>query len=1119
MLNSRTLNYVKMYTYQRLNNIIGWVVWAIASFTYIATMEPTASFWDCGEYILSCFKLEVGHPPGAPFFLLLGRFFTLFAGGDVMNAAMWVNVMSALSSSFTILFLFWTITALAKKMVDKAEGMVTNYGKIIILGSGAVGALAYAFSDSFWFSAVEGEVYAMSSLFTAAVFWAILKWDREDDDDAKNGTSGGVKWLVLIAYLMGLSIGVHLLNLLAIPAIVFIYYFKKFKPSWKGFVITGIVSLLILGGVQNVIIPGIVSLAAHFDLKFVNGFNMPFNSGMIVFFILLLGVIISGIHYSHKQTKGTFNIFVGLTVLLALLSLVCSPGTKDVLVRLFLTGITFGLIFYLKNRHAILNTTLMCFAVLLIGYSSFFMLVIRSQSNTPMDQNNPENPINLLSYLKREQYGDWPILYGQNFNTPLMNEDEDGDGKMDPYVDGEPVYMKDEASGKYVIKDDRIKEIPNYHPDFCTYFPRMWSQQGNHESAYKSWSNMKGRKLIYDSPFSGERETIEKPTFADNVAYFFRYQLGHMYLRYFLWNFSGRQNDIQGHGINAEKDFEGNWITGIPFLDKIRLGPQDQLPESITSNKANNKYYALPLLLGLFGMIFHFSNRWQDAVVVGFMFLLTGLAIVIYLNQYPYQPRERDYAYAASFYAFAIWIGLGVYAVIDMLKSKTKSTVATAAITGLCIVAVPGLMASQNWDDHDRSKRYTARDYAKDYLASCAPNAILFTNGDNDTFPLWYVQEVEGFRTDVRVINLSLAQTDWYIAQMRRQAYDSKPIPGTLKLDAYRQGTRDFVAIRERKELQGFQNIKDVIEFIGKDEDRFKLNLGDKMRNYMPTKKLSVPVDSAAVLKNGTVMLSDTANILDALNWSINKSYIYKNDLLILDILSANNWERPVYFSITTGSDAYLDLMPYFRLEGLAYRLVPLRPTANSRQINVNTEVMYKNVMESYFWGGLDKNEVYMDENNLRMAQTMRIQMITLANALTKEGKKEKALKVLQKCLEVLPEHSVPYCNEPYEYNVYFIQALYEAGGKAEAAKLGHRFFDILEGDIRFLNSFTGKEKNNFQKEIYRKAGLMNEIIVASTENADSATVKDLEMRFKAYETYLLQDNGGGKQPQLPPSK
>lgn len=1094
-----------MNNYWRLNNITGWVVWAIATFTYLATMEPTASFWDCGEYILSCFKLEVGHPPGAPFFLLLGRFFTLFAGGDVLQAAMWVNIMSALSSSFTILFLFWTITELARKLVLKTRELdLTSI--TIILSCGTVGALAYTFSDSFWFSAVEGEVYAMSSLFTAAVFWAILRWDREDDNDTKNGTNSAVKWILLIAYLVGLSVGVHLLNLLAIPAIVIIYYFKKYPFTPKGLIIAGGISILLLGMVQNVIIPGIVNLAAHFDLKFVNDFGLPFNSGMWFFFAALIVSVITGLLYTHKQSKGSFNLFLGVTGLIVLLSLICSTSGKEAFVRLIVGGITLGVIYFLRNKHAALNTAILSFTVLLIGYSSFFILVIRSQSNTPMDQNNPENPINLLSYLKREQYGDWPILYGQNYNTPLSNEDVDGDGRIDPYIDGDPIYMKDTLTGKYVIKDDRKLEIPNYHPDFCNYLPRMWSQQGNHEKAYETWSNLKGRKMQYESPFTGETETIIKPTFGDNMAYLFKYQINHMYLRYFLWNFAGRQNDVQGHGINPEHRIEGNWISGIPFIDAIRLGPQDKLPESVTKNKANNKYYFLPLLLGLFGLFFHFSRSWKDGFVVMLLFLFTGLAIVFYLNQYPYQPRERDYAYAASFYAFAIWIGLGVYSVIDMIKAKLNSAMIPGIIGAVCLVAVPGLMAFQNWDDHDRSNRYTARDFARAYLDSCEPNAILFTNGDNDTFPLWYVQEVEGYRTDVRVVNLSLAQTDWYVSQMRRRAYESAPVPGTLPLDKYRQGQRDFIYVKPRKEIGGFQNIKSVIEFIGKDEDKFKLDLGGKMRNYMPTKNISIPVDSAAVIKNGTVMVSDTANILKSLDWTIEKQYLYKNDLLILDILSANNWERPIYFSITTGSDAYLNLMPYFRLEGLAYRLVPLKSKARPGQINVNTEAMYKNIMEKYQWGGLDKGEVYMDENNLRMAQTMRIQMITLANAFTSEGKKDKALKVLKRCLEVLPEESVPYFNEPYEYNIYFIQALYEAGGKEDAGKLSRRVFEIMEGDVKYLTGFKGSERNTMMKEVYRKVSLMNEVISAANENKDEATAKELELKFKAYEQYFVQE-------------
>lgn len=1036
-----------MDNYKKLNNIMGWLCFVLAAFVYLCTIEPTSSFWDCGEYILSCYKLEVGHPPGAPFFLLLGRFFTLFAGSDPSKAAMWVNVMSALASAFTILFLFWSITMLARKIVAGSVNAAAEISKgqmWAIMGSGFVGAMCYTFSDSFWFSAVEGEVYAMSSLCSAVVFWGILKWDQVANEKFAD------RWIIFIAYVMGLSIGVHLLNLLAIPAIVMIYYFRKYKITRKGVLTAFIVSVLILGGIMNVLIPGIVSLSASFEIFFKNTVGLPFNYGTIIYFALLVGGIVWGIRYS------------------------------------------------LQKKKYVMNTIMLSFTVLLIGYSSFFVLVIRSLANTPMDQNNPENAINLYSYLKREQYGDWPLLYGPYYNSPL--------DAQEPYIDGTPVYKRDDKLGKYVIADNRKEEKPNYDGKFCTLFPRMWSQQNNHEKAYISWADVKGTRYKYNNPFTGEVEDIVKPTFWENIKFFFRYQVSHMYMRYFMWNFVGRQNDTQGHGIEYTSRVEGNWISGIPFIDALFRGNQDKLPESVTTNKANNKYYFLPLLLGLLGLVFHFRKNNQDAFVVLLLFFLTGLAITIYLNQYPYQPRERDYSYAGSFYAFAIWVGLGVLALYDSIRQISNETLRAAGITALCTLAVPVLMASQNWDDHNRSNRYTTLDYARNYLESCQPNAIIFTNGDNDTFPLWYVQEVEGIRTDVRVVNLSLANTDWYIEQLRRKAYESDPIPLTLSLDKYGLGQREWVPIREQKNLAGFQDLKKMIEFVGDDSKKAAMG-GSEGRNFLPTKKFSIPVNKEEVIKNKVVRMQDTAAIMDALEWTISKSYIMKSDLLVLDIISANNWKRPIYFSITTGSDAYMSLQPYFQLEGLAYRLVPLKPDEQN-PLRIATDIMYENTMKKFKWGGLDKNEVYMDENNLRMAQTLRMQMITLAQALIQEGQKDKALQVLKMELQVLPEKNVPYCNEPYEYDQYLIQAFYEAGGYDDANKLSKRFAEILQGDIEYYLSLSGKDKNAMMREVYRKTEMLQRLVTLAKKNGQDATAKELEQILSKYTAYIIPEKG-----------
>lgn len=695
--------------YQRLNNIIGWFIFSIAAFVYLSTIESTASFWDCGEYIACAYKLEVGHPPGAPLFLLIGRFFSLFSFGDPTKVGALVNSVSALCSAFTILFLFWSITVLARKIIDKS-GELTTGRMIAVFGAGAIGALAYTFSDSFWFSAVEGEVYAMSSFFTAIVFWAILKWEREADKPHAD------RWIILIAYLIGLSIGVHLLNLLAIPAIVFIYYFKKYnKITRNSLIITGIISVIILGGIQAGIIPMIVKLAANIELFAVNTLGLPFNSGTILYGILLIGGIVWGLRYTSKKVK------------------------------------------------PILNTVILCFTVILIGYSSFIILVIRSQANPPMDENNPENAVNLLSYLNREQYGTWPIAYGQYFSAPLdmknpysdgspvysqiespphnvKKDSQDVDGTpvyeqsnpQKPYLQKSPVYAKDEIKDRYVITDDRKNSIPNYDDRFCTPFPRMWSNQPNHVTGYKKWTNPKNyQKINTIDPQTGEPTTIEKPTFAQNIWFFLDYQLGWMYSRYFLWNFVGRQNDIQGHGSSDK----GNWITGITPYDEWRIGPQKNLPDGADDNKGKNLLFGLPFILGLIGLFYHIKKDNRNAAVVGLLFFFTGVAIVIYLNQKPYEPRERDYAYAASFYAFAFWIGMGVLAIYDFLEKKMSQTKSAVAATALCLLAVPTIMAKEEWDDHDRSGRYIARDFAANYLNSCAKNAILFTNGDNDTFP------------------------------------------------------------------------------------------------------------------------------------------------------------------------------------------------------------------------------------------------------------------------------------------------------------------------------------------------------------------------------------------------
>ncbi|HET6244396.1 MAG TPA: DUF2723 domain-containing protein [Bacteroidia bacterium] len=1031
--------------YNRINIITGWIVFLVASFVYLATIEPTTSFWDAGEYISTAYKLQVGHPPGAPFFQLAGRFFSMWVAPD--KAAMMVNAMSALSSSFTILFLFWTITMLAKKLLSKTSE-ASSANVYAIMGSGIVGSLAYTFSDSFWFSAVEGEVYAMSSFFTAVVFWAILKWESESDNHRS------VKWIILIAYLVGLSIGVHLLNLLAIPAIVFVYYFKNYAPTRKGFIITGILSIVILGIVQVGIIPGVVSLAAKFELFFINSAGLPFHSGTIIYFILLIGAIVWGLRYTIQKKK------------------------------------------------PIWNTVILSFTMILIGYSSFFLLVIRSNANTPIDENNPENAINLLSYLNREQYGDWPITKGQYYNAPL--------DKRNPYSDGNPVYKEDKEKGKYIITDDRKSSIPNYDPAFSTVFPRMYSSQSNHIAGYKAWGDVKGTP-VRTLNAKGEPEVIQKPTFGENLKFFFRYQVGHMYLRYFFWNFVGRQNDIQNHNGNI---IEGNWMSGIPFIDSIFLGSQEKLPQSMTKNKAMNHFYFLPLILGLLGIFFQFKKAPEDGWVVFLLFFFTGFAIVLYLNQTPYQPRERDYAYAASFYGFAIWIGLGVLYIFDFLNKKLPGKLSAIFTSLVCLVLVPGIMAKEGWNDHDRSGRYTARDFAMNYLDSVEPNAIIFTNGDNDTFPLWYVQEVEGYRTDVRVLNLSLLNTDWYIDQAKRKAYESEPIPFSLTEEKYRQGTRDYVPFYD-KGIQGHVNLKELMDFVGSDDNRTRVQMQTgRMLDYLPTNKFRLLVDSTTVITNNTVPANMADKILPFIDWQMDKSYVLKNELMVLDLLANNNWQRPIYFAITTGPDSYLNLQDYFQLEGLAYRLVPIKNVSTDGQVGrVNTEVMYENLMNKFKWGGMDSKDLWMDENNIRMTMNFRNNFNRLADALLKEGKKDKAIEVLDRAMEVMPAKNVPL----NFFVMYFADTYYKAGATEKANELIKQLGELYIEDLNYYASLDDRYAKTINREMEQGMQILRQVMFMASSNEQEELTEQLQAQLSlipAGKSLLFKDIRGKFFPQ-----
>lgn len=1115
-----------MKNYNRINNIAGWFVFFISAIVFLLTIEPTASFWDCGEFIATCYKLEVGHPPGSPIFMIIGRFFTLFAGGNFTVVPVTINIMSALMSAFTILFMFWTITHLAKKMLLKANEEMSLGQLIAIIGSGFVGGMAFCFSDSFWFSAVEGEVYASSSFFTAIVVWAIMKWENASDEKYAN------RWLVLIAYLMGLSIGVHLLNLLAIPAITFVYYFKKYTVSRVGIFKASAITIAILGGVMYVIIPYTVKIASWFDLLFVNGFGAPFNTGMLVWAIILSASVAALTIYS------------------------------------------------LKKKKVLLNTIMLCVLFILLGYSSFVTTVIRSNANPPLDENDPENAFSLLSYLNREQYGERPLFYGQYYNAPV--------DRQDPYVKGDPNYAP--VNGRYEIADYKMSY--NYDSRFLTFFPRMWSPQKDHISAYKQWGGIKGTP-IQTMNNQGKQEVVYKPTFGENLKYFFTYQCGFMYLRYFMWNFAGRQNDIQGHG----GILKGNWISGIPFVDKMLVGPQENIPESMKHNKGTNKYYMLPFLLGMIGLFYHYKKAKTDFIIVMLLFFFTGLAIVLYLNQYPYQPRERDYAYVGSFYAFAIWIGLGVVPLFNLLRKKLPIVASAGLVTVACTALVPGIMAKENWDDHDRSMRYTSHDFAYNYLMSCAKNAILFTNGDNDTFPLWYLQEVEGVRTDVRVVNLSLFNTDWYIEQVKRKAYDSEPIPSTLTHDKYMQGQRDILFLVDDKNSfidekysknkafeVGYKELFDAMqkvlekstfpdqhkkdyELIMKGHkmmnlfrfkslvnglaqkaniDKYKLNeqavneirvQSDKLveavaaeyvpvdaaikfvaseknsqiqendQDYLPTKKFSIRVNANEVIKNGTVKEKDRNKIIPWVDWTINKSYIMKAEMMVLDILATNNWERPIYFAITVGSDSYMSLEPYFQLEGFAYRLVPIKSSNKDGQIGrVDVDIMYENMMKKFKWGNMENPKVYLDENNVRMIMNLRNSFARLADQLIQENRTEDALKVLERCEQLIPDKIIPY----NYFNLGLINAYYNAKALDKANAMVKRLAAVTVNDLTYYFSLTGEFATGVDYEKRRSMVVMQELVRITKGQKQDELSKDLETKFnELYKMYASTTSAG----------
>ena len=1067
-----------MKQYKTVNNLVGWITFLIAATVYCMTIEPTASFWDCPEFITTAYKLEVGHPPGAPFFMLTANLFTQFVSDPALVAKM-VNYMSALMSGACILFLFWSITHLVRKLVITDETNITRGQLITVMGSGLVGALAYTFSDTFWFSAVEGEVYAYSSMFTAIVFWLILKWEDVADQPHSD------RWIILIAYLTGLSIGVHLLNLLCLPAIVLVYYYKKVPgANAKGSLLALAGSMVLVAAVLYGIVPGVVKVGGWFELLFVNSLGMPFNTGVIVYVALLAAAIIWGIYESYNEKSRTrMNLSFLLTI--AMLGIpFYGHGASAVIIGILVLGVLAAYLFASKLNEKIrmsartMNTALLCTMMIMVGYSSYALIVIRSVANTPMDQNSPEDIFTLGEYLGREQYGTRPLFYGPAYSSKVALDVEDG------YC----VPRQKSTDTKYVRKEktspdekDSYVELPGrveYEYAQNMLFPRMYSSA--HTAYYKSWQDITGYDVPYDQ--CGEMLMVNMPTQWDNIKFFFSYQLNFMYWRYFMRNFAGRQNDIQSSGEIEH----GNWITGIPFIDNLLYGDQNMLPQELKDNKGHNVFYCLPLILGIIGL---FWQAWrgqkgiQQFWVVFFLFFMTGIAIVLYLNQTPGQPRERDYAYAGSFYAFAIWIGMGVAGIVHLLRNYMKEVPAAALTSAVCLL-VPIQMASQTWDDHDRSGRYVARDFGQNYLMSLqeSGNPIIYTNGDNDTFPLWYNQETEGFRTDARTCNLSYLQTDWYIDQMKRPAYDSPALPITWDRTEYMEGQNEYVPIRPdfKKQIDKAYKAAEEEVLNGKNPEalnNIRAQFGDnpyELKNILkywvrtkdgqaviPTDSIVVKIDKEAVRRSGMMIpeaLGDS--IPDYMHISLKdekgnpKRALYKSELMMLEMLANANWERPIYMAITVGTDNQLNMREHFIQEGLTYRFTPFDTEALGATID--SEKMYDNLMNKFKFGGIDKPGIYIDENTMRMCYTHRRIFAQLITQLMKEGKKDKALAALEYAEKMIPAFNVPY--DVQNGALEMAEAYYQLGNNTKADQI---IDELANKSVEYLTWYLSLDDNH----------------------------------------------------------
>ena len=1124
-----------MKQYRLVDNIFGWVAFIIAAFVYCSTIEPTASFWDCPEFITTAYKQEIGHPPGAPFFMLVGNFFTHFAS-DATQVAKMVNIMSALLSATCILFLFWTITHLARRLVLSDWSELTTPKLIAIEASGMVGALIYTFSDTFWFSAVEGEVYAFSSAFTAVVFWLILKWEDHADEPHSD------RWLVLIAYMTGLSIGVHLLNLLCIPAIVLVYYYKKVpQANLKGSLLALFVSFLVIVGVLYGVVPGIITVGGWFELFFVNTLGCPFNTGEIVYIILLVAAVIWGI-YETYQDKSPKRQNIAFLLGFGMLGIpFYGYGWTAVLCGIVVLAILwFVLNFKRKNQEGkpvalissrIKNTTLLCMLMLMIGYSSYALIVIRSSANPPMDQNSPEDIFTLGNYLSRDQYGDRPLFYGQAYTSQVALEIE---GQMCKPVmsEGAPIYQRkekasaDEKDSYFVVSHkNKYKYAQNM------FFPRMYSS--THTAAYEEWmGGVDGTEVPYDR--CGESMMIKVPSQIDNWRFFLSYQCNFMYWRYFMWNFAGRQNDIQGNG----EPEHGNWITGFAPIDNALYGDQSKLPDDLKENKGHNVFYCMPLILGLIGLFWQaWYTRKQKFVkngkqveelipigiqqfwIVFFLFFMTGLAIVIYLNQTPMQPRERDYAYAGSFYAYAIWCGLGVIAILDLLKRKLKlSGVAISALVAVITLLVPVQMASQTWDDHDRSNRYTCRDFGQNYLMSLQEkgNPIIFTNGDNDTFPLWYNQEVEGVGTDARVCNLSYLQTDWYIDQMKRPAYNSPSVPITWPRLDFCSGTNEYVAIEPGLKDQIRQFYKDHPAEAKKQFGEEPFELKNVLKNWVrssnadmhviPTDTLYMTIDKEAVKKSGMMMAGDS--IPDRMVISLaGKSALYKGDLMMLEMIAQCNWTRPIYVALTVGQENYMNLGDNFVQEGLANRITPFTTNKPGAK-NFDTEKTYYNIMKRFKFGNLKQKGLYIDETTMRMCYTHRRLLAQTALQLIGEGKKQKALDVLRKADTEIPSYNVTV--DYMSGGLDMARGFAMTGQKAKAQEyLGM----VWKHCYQYLNYYLSQDGNRFMQS--QNDCIRQLMIMQSCVEAAGLVDKKLEQKYEKQlnNFYSLFHKRGGQFP------